>query len=111
VTLHPVVLMPERQWVYDRCDTRFAQMLDGGAIAEVEALLARELAPGLPVMRAIGVPEISQLIRGEITRDEAIAAGGQATRQYAKRQFTWLRNQCPPDWPRVAPEDISSVLP
>ena len=111
VTLHPIVLMPERQWVYDRCDARFEQMLENGAIEEVEALLERDLSPDLPVMRAIGVPEITQLIAGEITREEAISAGGQSTRQYAKRQFTWLRNQCPPEWPRVVPEEISSILP
>ena len=107
VSLHPVVLMPERQWVYDRCDARFEAMLDAGAIAEVEALLARELSPDLPVMRAIGVPEIAALVRGEMTREEAIAAGGQSTRQYAKRQFTWLKNQCPADWPRLESDEIS----
>lgn len=111
ITLNPIMLMPERQWVYDRCDTRFAQMLENGAIEEVEALLARDLSPDLPVMRAIGVPEIAQLVRGEITREEAIEAGGQSTRQYAKRQFTWLRNQCPPEWPRVPADDVSSLLP
>lgn len=111
VTLHPLVLMPERQWVYDACDARFAKMLESGAVEEVEALLARELSPDLPVMRAIGVPEIAGLIRGEMSREEAIKAGGQSTRQYAKRQFTWLRNQCPPEWPRIKPEEISTVLP
>lgn len=111
VTLHPLVLMPERQWVYDACDARFAKMMDDGAVAEVEALLARDLSPDLPVMRAIGVPEIAALFRGEKTREEVIAAGGQSTRQYAKRQFTWLRNQCPPEWPRIKPEDVSTVLP
>lgn len=111
VTLHPIVLMPERQWVYDRCDARFAKMLDDGAIKEVEALIARDLSPELPVMRAIGVPEIIRLINGELSQEEAIAAGGQSTRQYAKRQFTWLRNQCPPDWPRIPPEEIASILP
>lgn len=110
IALHPLVLMPERQWVYDRCDARFAQMLDSGAVEEVEALLARGLSPELPVMRAIGVPEIAALIRGEMTREEAIAAGGQATRQYAKRQFTWLRNQCPEEWPRITPDEIASKL-
>jgi len=111
VTLHPLVLMPERQWVYDRCDARFEKMLDDGAVEEVETLLERELSSDLPVMRAIGVPEITALIQGDMTREEAIAAGGQSTRQYAKRQFTWLRNQCPSDWPRIAPEEITSSLP
>lgn len=106
VSLHAVVLMPPRQWVYERCDARFATMLDEGAIVEVEALLARDPAPDLPVMRAIGVPEIGRLIRGEATRDETVAAGAQSTRQYAKRQFTWLRNQSPLDWPRIQTENI-----
>lgn len=106
VALYAAILMPTRQWVYDRCDTRFAAMLDEGAVEEVEALLARELSPDLPVMRAIGVPEIAQLVRGEASREETIAAGAQSTRQYAKRQFTWLRNQCPPEWSRIESENI-----
>ncbi len=104
VTLHPLIIEPERQWVYDRCDARFAAMLDNGAIAEVEALLARELDPELPVMRAIGVPEIAAWLAGEIEADDVIAAGTQATRNYAKRQFTWFRRQPPPDWPRAHPD-------
>ena len=101
VTLHPAVLLPPREWVYARCDQRFAQMLDRGAIGEVEALLARGLDPDLPVLRAIGVQEITSLLADESTRAEAEARGAQATRNYAKRQFTWLRNQSPPDWPRL----------
>ena len=106
ITLHPLVMMPPRQWVYERCDTRFAQMLEDGAIQEVEALLARELDPNLPAMRAIGVREIAAFVRGEISKEEAIAAGSTATRQYAKRQFTWLRNQCPEDWTRDESKNI-----
>lgn len=104
VTLHPLIVEPERQWVYDRCDARFEAMLDQGAIAEVEALLARGLDPELPVMRAIGVPEIAAWLAGEIEADEVIASGAQATRNYAKRQFTWFRRQPPADWPRVHPD-------
>ncbi len=100
VTLHPAVLLPPREWIYARCDGRFAQMLDAGAIDEVRALLTRQLDPDLPVMRAIGVAELSALLAGSLTRAEAEARGAQATRNYAKRQFTWLRNQSPPDWPR-----------
>ncbi|GAA4039440.1 tRNA (adenosine(37)-N6)-dimethylallyltransferase MiaA [Sphingomonas rosea] len=74
-------------------DRRFMRMIDDGAIAEVERLLARDLSPALPVMRAIGVPEIAGYVRGAATLDEAIAAGQRATRQYAKRQRTWFRNQ------------------
>ncbi len=104
VTLHPLIVEPERQWVYDRCDARFAAMLDAGAIAEVEALLERGLDPDLPVMRAIGVPEIAAWLAGEIEAEEVVAAGSQATRNYAKRQFTWFRRQPPAGWPRAHPD-------
>ena len=106
IALAPLVLLPEREWLYERCDRRFAQMLDGGAVEEVEALLARQLSSDLPVMRAIGVPEIAAMLRGEWTRNEALARGQQATRNYAKRQFTWLRHQPPQEWPRLAPENV-----
>ena len=101
VQLHPVVLEPERTWLYQRCDMRFAAMVEDGAVAEVEALLERGLPPDLPVMRAIGVGEIAAFIRGDTTREAMIEAGAQATRRYAKRQLTWLRNQAPAEWPRV----------
>ncbi len=103
VTLYPLIVEPERQWVYDRCDARFEAMLDAGAVAEVETLLARGLDPDLPVMRAIGVPEIAAWLGGEMEAEAVVAAGQQATRNYAKRQFTWFRRQPPADWPRVHP--------
>lgn len=100
ILLRPLVLLPPRMWLYARCDARFAEMLDGGAIAEVEALLGRGLDPALPVMRAIGVREIASLLRGEIGMDEARRRGSQATRNYAKRQYTWFAHQPPPEWVR-----------
>jgi tRNA dimethylallyltransferase len=96
----PLILLPPRNWLYERCDRRFAAMVEEGALAEVEALLARKLDPQLPVMRAIGVAELGALLRGETTKEQAIAAGQLATRQYAKRQYTWFANQPPADWPR-----------
>ncbi len=103
VNLHALIIEPERAWIYERCDARFHAMLDAGAIDEVEALLARDLDPELPVMRAIGVPEIAAYLAGAIDAERMVAAGQQATRNYAKRQFTWFRRQPPPDWPRVHP--------
>lgn len=108
ITLFPTVLLPEREELYRRCDLRFARMLDQGAVAEVEALLARQLNPALPVMRAIGVAEITGWLRGDWDRDEAITRGAQATRNYAKRQYTWFRNQPPPEWPRVQLENCDT---
>jgi tRNA dimethylallyltransferase len=79
--------------LYARCDSRVLAMIDEGAIHEVTALLARNLDPLLPVMRAIGVREIAGWIAGSIPRETAIAAMQQATRNYAKRQRTWFRTQ------------------
>ena len=104
VDLHPLVLLPPRDWLYERCDRRFELMLERGALEEVEALLARNLDPGLPVMRAIGVAEIAALLAGEISREECVARGQQATRNYAKRQYTWFRRQPPQEWARCESE-------
>jgi tRNA dimethylallyltransferase len=100
VELRPIILLPPRKWLYARCDERFAQMIDQGAVSEVEALMARKLNSNLPVMRAIGVRELSAYLLGECSLDEAVAAGRQATRRYAKRQYTWFAHQPPPEWPR-----------
>jgi tRNA dimethylallyltransferase len=100
VEVRPLVLLPPRDWLYARCDARFEAMLENGAIGEVETLLERRLDPDLPVMRGIGVREIAALLAGEATLAETIAAGQQATRRYAKRQYTWFSHQPPADWPR-----------
>jgi len=100
VDLRPLILLPLRDWLYARCDARFADMMEHGAVDEVRALLSRKLDPDLPVMRAIGVREIAAYVRGESDRDEAVALGQQSTRQYAKRQYTWFKHQPPPGWSR-----------
>ena len=76
-------------------------MVDQGGRAEVERLLARGLSPSLPVMRAIGVAQIGGWLAGAWSREDAIVQGAQATRNYAKRQFTWFRRQPPADWLRT----------
>ena len=106
VTLHAAILMPDRAWLYQRCDQRFAAMLEHGGIAEAEAVLARNLDPALPVMRAIGVGELASYLRGACSLDEARAMGAQATRNYAKRQYTWFRRQPPPEWQRIESWDV-----
>ena len=100
IELRPLILLPPRTWLYARCDERFARMIELGAVAEVEALIARKLNPNLPVMRAIGVSELSAYLFGERTLDAAVAAGQRSTRRYAKRQYTWFAHQPPPKWPR-----------
>jgi tRNA dimethylallyltransferase len=101
VELRPLVLLPPREWLYARCDQRFARMVEQGAIEEVEALLARKLNANLPIMRAIGVREIAAYLSGTMTLEAAVDAGQQATRRYAKRQYTWFAHQPPAEWLRL----------
>ncbi|HYJ84140.1 MAG TPA: tRNA (adenosine(37)-N6)-dimethylallyltransferase MiaA [Allosphingosinicella sp.] len=100
VELVPMLLLPPREWLYQRCDRRFEEMMSDEGVEEVRSLLERGLNPMLPALRAIGVREIAAFLRGELGRAEALAAGRTATRQYAKRQYTWFSRQPPPGWPR-----------
>ncbi len=101
IELHPLVLLPPREWLYQRCDLRLHEMIEQGAREEVARLLSRNMSPNLPVMRAIGVAEIAEWLAGEISREAALERAQTATRQYAKRQYTWFRNQSPVEWQRV----------
>ncbi len=92
-----IVLMPGRSGLYAACNARFDGIMANGALDEVRALVAQGLDPGLPAMKALGVPELARHLAGEITLDEAAEAAKQATRHFAKRQMTWLRNQLDPD--------------
>ena len=101
------VLLPDRDALAARIDARADAMFAGGAVAEVAALLARDLSPDLPVMRAIGVPPIAALLAGESSRDEALARTRLDTVRYAKRQRTWFRHQSPADWFRTGSGDAA----
>jgi tRNA dimethylallyltransferase len=89
------VLVPPRDALYAACEARFAAMIEAGGLAEAQALLARRLDPGLPVLKAVGVPELMRHLSGEIPLDTAVLLAQQATRRYAKRQLTWFRHQLP----------------
>ena len=71
-------------------------MIELGALEEVRELMALGLPPDLPVMKALGVPELSSYLRGEIDLPAATALAQQSTRRYAKRQGTWFRHQLAP---------------
>jgi tRNA dimethylallyltransferase len=102
IALTAVILLPLREWLNERIDRRFAAMVDSGALEEVATLIAREDVPqDAPIRRAIGMPELAAAALGEITLADAIQRASLATRQYAKRQYTWFRNQPPPDWLRL----------
>ena len=85
-------LDPPRETLRAAIATRFAAMLAGGALEEVRALVAQDLDPALPAMRAHGVPELSAYLRGEITLQEAGRRTELVTGQYTKRQATWFRH-------------------
>lgn len=91
------VILPARETLYAACDARAHEMFSNGAIDEVRALIARDLDPALPVMKALGVPEIASFLSGEYGRDEALSLLQRNTRRFAKRQMTWFRHQTP-DW-------------
>jgi tRNA dimethylallyltransferase len=103
-----MVIEPERDRLYARCDARFETMLERGALDEVRALIARGLDPDLPVMKAVGVRELAAHLRGEISLAQAAELARRETRRYAKRQLTWLRNQTP-DWPRITETDAEAA--
>lgn len=111
VTLAPLVLLPDRDWLFARCDARLATMFEDGGVNEVRALIARTDVPNdAPIRRAIGVPEIAAMLAGQIDRSEALSRARLSTRQYAKRQYTWFRNQPPREWPRDARTDQCELL-
>lgn len=98
-----IVVLPDRGVLAARINQRFGLMLKAGAVEEVKALLAQNLPPAMPVMKAIGVPQIAAMLAGEMREAEVIERGAAATRQYAKRQMTWFRNQLDESWRRIDP--------
>lgn len=111
IDLAPLILLPDRAWLAERCDRRLVTMFECGAVEEVRALLSRHDIPAnAPVRRAIGVAEIGAWLDGELTKDDALNRAQAATRQYAKRQYTWLRNQPPPDWARIETTETSGQM-
>ena len=101
-----LVVLPDRTVLHDRINRRFALMMEEGAVEEVKALLALDLAPEMPAMKAIGVSQIADMVAGRVSRAEAIDRASAATRQYAKRQMTWFRNQMDESWQRIDPATV-----
>lgn len=95
-----IILLPERSVLVERINRRFDKMIEHGALEEVKALHAMQLAPDLPAMKAIGVRELSAYLDGALTKAEAIEKAKIETRRYAKRQVTWFRHQLGDDWQR-----------
>lgn len=111
IDLTAMVLLPDRDWLLARCDARLEAMFAGSAIEEARAVLSRtDILPAAPVRMAIGVPELGAVLAGTSTLDHALSAAQLATRQYAKRQFTWFRNQPPAMWHRSGTTETCALL-
>lgn len=92
-----ITLSPPREILYERINQRFLGMMAEGAVAEVEHLQTLNLPSSAPLLKAVGVKEITAYLNKEISYEEAIGLAQQASRNYAKRQMTWFRHQVPQD--------------
>ena len=100
-----------RAELHARIDRRFELMLQQGLVAEVEALVARgDLRPDMPSMRSVGYRQVWEWLRGECDREEMLARGQAATRQLAKRQFTWLRSESDTAWLEAGADVLEQAL-
>ena len=88
-----LVLAPPREVLYAAIDARFEAMLAKGALAEAAALDRLDPEGDLSAVKTLGVDALIRHLRGEIDLDAAVEAAKRATRNYAKRQLTWLRHQ------------------
>jgi len=88
-----------------RIEARVDRMFELGLVRETEALLAQGLERNRAAMQAIGYRQVAAHLRGERGLAETIALVKECTRQFAKRQRTWLRHQLPVHWIEVAPDE------
>jgi tRNA dimethylallyltransferase len=88
-----IALMPERNFLYETCNSRFLALLNEGAIEEIRSVHQQYPSLNTTAMKALGVQEIIAYTKGEITKQKAIDLATAKTRQYAKRQCTWFNNQ------------------
>ena len=91
------VIIPERPILHQRCNDRFLWMLDNGALEETESFSSRvesgEVHNNVPLLKALGYRELLSYIKGDMKKDESIEKAQARTRQYAKQQITWFKNQ------------------
>lgn len=92
-----IFLLPERNFLYETCNQRLKILFDSGGVEEVKLAYKTFGDIKTTAMKALGVQEIIQYIKGNISLNEAIELASAKTRQYAKRQTTWFRNQIKSD--------------
>ncbi len=104
-----ILVQPGREELYNACDLRFLMMLELGAMDEVKDLIARGVSPKASVMRALGAVELAEVASGLMDLPTATERAQASTRQYAKRQTTWFKNQFRADY-RVNTKFIESLF-
>lgn len=97
-TSEAICILPDREELDRRIVKRLAWMADNGAVDEISEFAKLALHPLLPAMKAIGVPEFLDFSHGRTSIDECLRLAALSTRQYAKRQSTWFRNQLDSKW-------------
>ena len=91
-------IMPSLEVIAERCCLRLDKMVNElRVLNEIKRLLTLGIADDMPAMKALGVPELSLYIKGQLPLEEALNLAKLHTRQYAKRQRTWLKNKMPAD--------------
>ena len=88
-----ILLLPDRQFLYSMCNNRLEQMFKKGLVEEVKSLLNEKCNINALAMKSLGVKEIISYLENRISKDEAMEIAKTRTRQYAKRQVTWFKNQ------------------
>ena len=88
-------LLPNREKLYQKCNQRFNLMLEQGALQEIENLYKQNITMGNPIYKAIGAKYLLQYLKKELSLEDTISLSQKETRNYAKRQYSWFRNQLP----------------
>ncbi len=91
------IIIPERSVQHQRCNDRFLWMMDNGALEEVEEFSKKinnnEIRDNVALVKALGYPQLLSYITGNMSKEDAIERAQARTRQYAKQQVTWFKNQ------------------
>ena len=90
---HMIAVNMEREKLYERINHRFDAMIKQGAIDEIKRLKELNISSDMPIMKSCGVPEVMAYLSGDIALEQAVEKAKQSSRNYAKRQITWLNNQ------------------
>ena len=111
--MYVVLDYDDRKALYTRIDERVDRMCEEGLFEETQHLLDCGIPDSSTCMQAIGYRQAAMALRGELSREEAVALIKQATRRYAKRQLTWFRRhqeaiRLAPD--RMTPEEMAGMV-